>query len=1109
MSFLSPETMLSSQAFGTGLLILLLAWLVRKLVKVMQFKKRYRLPNPVPGLPLIGNAHQIPRDLPYLFFQDLAKKHGEMFTINIGGTNWLFLNSKRTVNELLEKRAAIYSSRMNLPMAYDLVSRGKRTLLMPYGDLWRRERKVMHQILNATQRNIFEPFQDLESKALLLNYLERPDEWWKSHGAFSGSVIMSVVFGRRAGVDDANLSDSLAVSEEFVEYLMPGRAIVDHFPFLADIPWFKSLQPWRWYGDDLYKRTRAVYKRELDQLRERRAQGKQRDCFMTEFLEKEHDSDFTEDEFLFMAGALMEAGTDTTRASLDQCVAAAALWPDWIERARKELDEVCGARAERLPTAQDMPNLPIIKGAVKESVRWKPTIAETGIPHALMRDDEFEGYKIPAGTIVTYNQWAIANSTDEYEQPERFWPERFINDDLDKPAKGHLGFGAGRRLCVGYNVAITNLHISLARLVYCFDILPVPDAKIDTSQSPKVTKHGPSFQVKIKVRTTTVVAEKAALELDIGQGSWADDSFLFNDFLTSFGAPDVFGIDLSMLSSLAPMLAPRSPMNLQKPPLLIESSDHSVVSEEATKVYDNTLGNWKPRHGASSRTESLFISVTEQASMVGQMRECDSSLTSHYLTAEKRDSIVYLVQKYSANPNTLAAATSFPSAAILGEVLQIFLSRQRDDIVGMIHLPTFNVAECDPLLLAAMISAGAAFPTHPLATEFGFALMDVVRMVLMDSGDRDNAITRSLSFIQAMTLVCECALWSGDQRKTEMSDATSAILASILRHSKRLFRVSYKSVTPPVDGDEQNLHLLWIEWANQESFKRAVHRFYLQCIQRSAFRNTPSPVPSHDMTVPPPHISKLWLAESAEKWSIAYSEVLNGGPEDQKGLSLSRCLSDVSVLKRLPPSFDFNFTVLMASCSVIPTLVEARTRYLATNIGCRTDWARGIADTWEITTTDLRTFNDVRYIVKSEPDASHTLASFYLAYIEFCASAPMPMVDALLGNENYWSSREAFEQLRSWAGTQQARRATWHSGQILRAVRRLSPKDRADFHGFVCYQAMLSLWVYSLYQTCPASMTDGEAEPAEDELRVQIDGEETIKSQRWISYGAPTISFQG
>ncbi|KAH9237391.1 hypothetical protein K456DRAFT_1721084 [Colletotrichum gloeosporioides 23] len=602
----------------------------------------------------------------------------------------------------------------------------------------------------------------------------------------------------------------------------------------------------------------------------------------------------------------------------------------------------------------------------------------------------------------------------------------------------------------------------------------------------------------------TAVAEKAALELDIGQGSWADDSFQFNDFLTSFGAPDVFGIDSSMLSSLAPMLAPSSRVNLQteaRPSLLIESSDKSVVSDEASKVYDNTLGNWKPAQGASSRTESLFISVTEQASMVGQMGEHDSSISIHHLTAEKRDQIVYLVQKHSANPPSLATSTSFPSARILGEMLQVFLSKQQDDIVGMIHLPTFNVADCNPLLLAAMVSAGAAFSTHPLANEFGFALMDVVRMVLMDSGDRDNAMTRSLSFIQAMTLVCECALWSGDQRKTEMSDATSAILASILRHSKRLFRVSYELFTPSVNGDEEELHLSWIKWANQESFKRAVHRFYLQCIQRSAFRNTPSPIPSHDMTVPLPDTSKLWLAESAEKWSITYSEVLDGGPEDQKGLSLSRCLSDVSVLKRLPPSFDLIFAVLMASCSVIPTLVVARTRYLATNIACRTNWARGIPDTWEITTTDLRTSNDVRYILKSEPDASNALASFYFAYSEFCASAPMPMVDALLGNESYWSSREAFEQLRSWAGTRQARRATWHSGQILRAMRRLSPKDRADFHAFACYQAMLSLWVYSLYQTCPASMTGGEAQSTEDELRILIDGEETIKSQRWISYG--------
>ncbi|KAL2669767.1 hypothetical protein Neosp_015212 [[Neocosmospora] mangrovei] len=289
----------------------------------------------------------------------------------------------------------------------------------------------MHQILNGTRARLFEPYQDIESKALLLNYLQSPQAWFKAHSTFSGSIIMSVVFGRRAGLEDPNLRESLAVSEKFVPYLLPGASLVDHLPFLTRIPWLKSLQPWRW-----------VYKREMDDLRKRMKSGSYKPCFMSEFLDLGHDQGFEDDDLYFIAGALMEAGTDTTRISLDQIVASVVLFPDWAERARKELDEVCGPNAERLPTAQDAPKLPRIKAAVKESVRWKPIIAETGIPHALTRDDEFEGYRIPAGTVVTYNHWAISNDPGQYEQPERFWPERFMDEDLDKPLQGHLGFGA-------------------------------------------------------------------------------------------------------------------------------------------------------------------------------------------------------------------------------------------------------------------------------------------------------------------------------------------------------------------------------------------------------------------------------------------------------------------------------------------------------------------------------------------------------------------------------------------------------------------------------------------------------------------------------------------
>lgn len=157
----------------------------------------------------------------------------------------------------------------------------------------------------------------------------------------------------------------------------------------------------------------------------------------------------------------------------------------------------------------------------------RPSIAETGIPHATTEDDEFEGYHIPAGTVVTYNHWGIANDPSEYDQAERFWPERFLDEDLDKFLKGHLGFGTGeftpspsslssrgalvygsdrslcqgRRACVAYNVAAKSLLIAVSRLVYCFDCLQVDEALIDTSSPLLGTTGVAPFRARIRIRS--------------------------------------------------------------------------------------------------------------------------------------------------------------------------------------------------------------------------------------------------------------------------------------------------------------------------------------------------------------------------------------------------------------------------------------------------------------------------------------------------------------------------------------------------------------------------------------------------------------------------------
>lgn len=91
---------------------------------------------------------------------------------------------------------------------------------------------------------------------------------------------------------------------------------------------------------------------------------------MTELLASK-ENHFTRDETAFIAVTLLEAGSDTTRNSMLEAVAGSAMYPEWIPRARAQLDEVCGKNAERLPTFDDIERLPLLVAAAKEAVRWR------------------------------------------------------------------------------------------------------------------------------------------------------------------------------------------------------------------------------------------------------------------------------------------------------------------------------------------------------------------------------------------------------------------------------------------------------------------------------------------------------------------------------------------------------------------------------------------------------------------------------------------------------------------------------------------------------------------------------------------------------------------
>ncbi len=110
---------------------------------------------------------------------------------------------------------------------------------------------------------------------------------------------------------------------------------------------------------------------------------------------------FSDDLAAFIAGSTLEAGSDTTAPQITAFVMAMLLFPAVQRKAQLEIDRVCG---DRLPGLEDEANLQYIRACAKEILRWFP-VTVLAFPHAVTRDDEYMGYKIPKGATVMANVW--------------------------------------------------------------------------------------------------------------------------------------------------------------------------------------------------------------------------------------------------------------------------------------------------------------------------------------------------------------------------------------------------------------------------------------------------------------------------------------------------------------------------------------------------------------------------------------------------------------------------------------------------------------------------------------------------------------------------------
>jgi unspecific monooxygenase len=159
------------------------------------------------------------------------------------------------------------------------------------------------------------------------------------------------------------------------------------------------------------------------------------------------------------------AGHETTSTALFWACYIAAKLPDLQAQMAEEVRTVDLSPAVAFGALK---GLVYTRAFVDEVLRLYPPAFL--IVRVAKEADRILDHTVAPGTVVSISPWVMHRHHAHWHEPDRFDPARFLPGAVPPERFTYLPFGAGPRICVGAQFALTEAVLVLARLVQSFRI---------------------------------------------------------------------------------------------------------------------------------------------------------------------------------------------------------------------------------------------------------------------------------------------------------------------------------------------------------------------------------------------------------------------------------------------------------------------------------------------------------------------------------------------------------------------------------------------------------------------------------------------------------------
>ncbi|KAL3870432.1 hypothetical protein ACJMK2_038500 [Sinanodonta woodiana] len=474
---------------------------------------KYNCPGPS-NWPVFGCLFQLESDRHHFSFDRWAKKFGPIIRCKIASTNMYVISSTRLIKKAFAEKSYsdVLNDRPDTFYAKYIMDDSKGVLFGKYGPTLIRLRKIMHKGLKMYGEGVkqFESIAHTELDQLTNRLSDLGGQDFDPKPFISrslASIIGILLTGSMVDESDADLiwkyvntaNDMFHMSTDVILYL---------FPFLRFMPVEVGRR---------YRRIMETKKELLDKFfvlqKDTYVPGCERGLidalFNIQSQEKSvGDSQWlTDSQIKAFIQDIIDAGLITTRNFL-MCILLVLLHHhECVDRMYEEIVDVVGL--ERSPSLKDRPNMPYTEAVILEALRYN-THVPLGLPHGAMEDVEFEGYKIPKGSMVIPNIWTAHHDPAIWGDPWVFRPDRFLDDNGELLPPEHtlrqslVIFGAGKRACVGETLAKSRIFLYLTTFIQKFDFV-LPKGGTVSSDDPREFVPGAvlrphDYMMRLKVR---------------------------------------------------------------------------------------------------------------------------------------------------------------------------------------------------------------------------------------------------------------------------------------------------------------------------------------------------------------------------------------------------------------------------------------------------------------------------------------------------------------------------------------------------------------------------------------------------------------------------------